>query len=78
LPRVISARALAPLDRLLELAAPLSPPGATLLLCKGKEAANEVQVARENWNFAVELVPSVTDKSGVIAVITNLERKAKV
>ena len=77
LPRVICARALAPLDRLLEFAAPLSPPGTTLLLCKGKGVAGELQMAEKAWNFDVELVPSVTDRDGRIAVITNLDRKAK-
>jgi 16S rRNA (guanine527-N7)-methyltransferase len=77
LPRVICARALAPLDRLLGLAAPLSPPGTTGLFCKGKGVAEELQAAGTTWNFDVELVPSVTDRDGRIAVITNLERKAK-
>ena len=73
----MSARALAPLDKLLGLAAPLSPPGTTGLFCKGKEVAKELQVAEKTWKFDVELVPSVTDSNGRIAVITNLERKAK-
>ncbi|HEX5958783.1 MAG TPA: 16S rRNA (guanine(527)-N(7))-methyltransferase RsmG [Hyphomicrobiaceae bacterium] len=77
LPRVVSARALAPLDRLLELAAPYSAPGSTLLFLKGKEAEREVQLAESRWKFQVALVPSVTDRHGRIAVITNLERKAK-
>jgi 16S rRNA (guanine527-N7)-methyltransferase len=77
LPRVVSARALAPLDRLLALAAPLAPPGTTLLLGKGKEVDQELRMARKAWNFNVALVPSVTDKHGRIVVITNLERKAK-
>ena len=77
LPRVICARALAPLGRLLGLAAPLSPPGTTLLLCKGKGVAEELLVAEKAWNFDVELVPSVTDRDGRIAVMTNLDRKAK-
>lgn len=77
LPRVMSARALAPLDRLLGLAAPLSPPGTTLLLMKGKEARKELQMAEATWKFDVELVPSITDRHGRIAVITNLKRKAK-
>jgi 16S rRNA (guanine527-N7)-methyltransferase len=77
LPRVICARALASLGRLFELAAPLSPPGTTALVCKGKGVAEELQTAEKTWNFNVELVPSVTDRDGRIAVITNLERKAK-
>lgn len=77
LPRVVCARALAPLDRLFELAAPLSPPGTTGLFLKGKGIGQELQVAERAWNFNVELVPSVTDPEGRITVITNLERKAK-
>ena len=77
LPRVICARALAPLDRLLELAAPLSPPGTTGLYLKGKTVAQELRAAEKMWNFNVELIPSVTDRDGRIAVITRLERKAK-
>jgi 16S rRNA (guanine527-N7)-methyltransferase len=77
LPRVVSARALAPLDRLLELAAPFSPPGTTLLFLKGKEAEKEVDQAARSWRFEVALRPSITDKHGRIAVVTNLERKAK-
>jgi 16S rRNA (guanine527-N7)-methyltransferase len=76
LPRVICARALAPLEQLLELAAPLSPPGTTALFCKGKGVAGELQEARKTWNFDVALVPSLTDRDGRIAVITNLDRKA--
>jgi 16S rRNA (guanine527-N7)-methyltransferase len=77
LPRIVSARALAPLDRLLDLAEPLSPPGTTLLFPKGREVAQELQLAESRWRFQVALVPSVTDTHGRIAVITNLERKAK-
>lgn len=77
LPRVICARALAPLDRLLGLAAPLSPPGTMGLMCKGKSISRELLAAQKTWKFDVELVPSVTDRDGRIAVITNLERKAK-
>jgi 16S rRNA (guanine527-N7)-methyltransferase len=77
LPRVVSARALAPLDKLLGLAAPLSPPGTTLLLMKGREARKELHMAEAGWTFEVKLVPSVTDKHGRIAVVTNLKPKAK-
>jgi 16S rRNA G527 N7-methylase RsmG len=77
LPRIVSARALAPLDRLLDLAEPLSPPGTALLFPKGREVAQELQLAESRWRFQVALVPSVTDTHGRIAVITNLERKAK-
>jgi hypothetical protein len=44
---------------------------------KGREAAGELQMAESRWRFQVAWVQSVTDKNGRIAVITNLERKAK-
>jgi 16S rRNA (guanine527-N7)-methyltransferase len=79
LPDVVSARALAPLDRLLGLAAPfLSPPGAVGVFCKGKEVAKELRAAEKTWQFKAELVPSRTEKEGRIVVIRQLERKAKV
>lgn len=79
LPDVVSARALAPLDRLLGLAAPfLSPPGAVGVFCKGKEVAKELRAAEKTWQFKAELVPSRTGKEGRIVVIRQLERKAKV
>ena len=77
LPRVVSARALAPLPKLLALAAPLSPPSTVGLFLKGKDAAKELQAAEKSWNFNAELVPSVTDKDARIIVIGQLERKAK-
>jgi 16S rRNA (guanine527-N7)-methyltransferase len=77
LPRVVCARALAPLDRLFALALPLFPPGTTGVWLKGKEVERELEAARSSWNFDVTLVPSVTDPNGRIAVTTNLERKAK-
>jgi 16S rRNA (guanine527-N7)-methyltransferase len=78
LPDVVSARALAPLDRLLGLAAPfLSPPHARGVFLKGKEATRELRAAENTWKFNVELVPSRTDKEGRIVVIRQLERKPK-
>ena len=77
LPRVICARALAPLDRLFALALPLSPPGTTGVWCKGKEVERSSRLRAGTGTSTSTLVPSVTDRDGRIAVTTNLERKAK-
>jgi 16S rRNA (guanine527-N7)-methyltransferase len=71
LPRqdVVSARALAPLDRLLTLAAPLFAPATVGLFMKGREAAQEIEAARKTWDFNVELVPSRTDPGAHIIVV---------
>jgi 16S rRNA (guanine527-N7)-methyltransferase len=73
---VITARALAPLPRLLELAAPAFSAHTTGLFLKGREAATEVDAAKERWAFAGELQPSLTDLSGRIVVVRALEAKA--
>lgn len=76
-PQVVSARALAPLDRLLGLAAPLSSPATVGLFLKGREAAADVEAARRTWTFAAELVPSITEPSGRIVIVRDLAPKAK-
>jgi 16S rRNA (guanine527-N7)-methyltransferase len=72
---VVTARALAPLNSLLELAFPLlAKGGATGLLPKGQNAEEELGEARRNWNINVNLVPSRTDPAGRIVVVRKLAR----
>ena len=66
---VISARAVAPLARLLGLAAPLFSPGTVGVFLKGRDAAAELEIAQQMWNFQVELLPSRTEADGHIVVI---------
>lgn len=72
---VITARALAPLPRLLELAAPAFSAQTVGLFLKGREAESEVDAARERWAFDAALRPSLTDAGGRIVVIRALEAK---
>ena len=74
---VITARALAPLPRLLELAAPAFSTPSMGLFLKGREAETEVDAAKERWEFASELHPSLTDSSGRIVVIRALQAKTE-
>ena len=74
-PDVVSARALAPLDKLLALAAPLFASSTVGLFLKGRDVAAELKAAESLWNFNVELVPSRTEPDGRIVVVRNLERK---
>ena len=48
---IVTARALAPLVRLLPLAAPLLAPGGTMLFPKGARADAEIAQARATWSF---------------------------
>jgi 16S rRNA (guanine527-N7)-methyltransferase len=74
-PDVVSARALAPLDKLLALAAPLFASSTVGLFLKGRDAAAELKAAENLWDFNAELVPSRTEREGRIVVIRNLGRK---
>jgi 16S rRNA (guanine527-N7)-methyltransferase len=74
---VITARALAPLPRLLELVAPAFSDRTTGLFLKGREAEAEIDAAKERWDFASELHPSLTDSSGRIVVIRALQAKTE-
>ena len=74
---MISARALAPLDKLFNLAAPLFTPSTVGLFLKGRDAAAEFEVAQKAWNFNAELVPSRTDRDGRIVVVRNLEPESE-
>jgi 16S rRNA (guanine527-N7)-methyltransferase len=76
-PDVISARALAPFDKLVALAAPLSPPHTVGLFLKGRDAAAELEAAETMWTFNAELVPSRTDPEARVIVVRNLQPKAK-
>src|SRR5262249_15481088 len=76
-PEVIVARAVAPLERLLRLAAPLCLPGTVGAFLKGREAPAEVKAAEKMWSFEVELVPSRTAPEGRIVVIRNLAARSK-
>lgn len=76
---VVTARALAPLPRLLELAAPVFGADTVGLFLKGREAAAEVAAAQAAGSsaFAITLAPSVTDREGRIAVVRRVGATAK-
>jgi 16S rRNA (guanine527-N7)-methyltransferase len=76
-PEVITARALAPLDRLLGLAANLSSPTTVGIYLKGREAAAEIETAATTWDFAFETIDSLTDAAGRIVIVRNLQPKSK-
>lgn len=63
---VISARALAPLDRLLELSSALFSRNTLGLFLKGREVRSELDEAQRRWAFDSTVVPSLTDASGRI------------
>lgn len=74
--RVISARALAPLSRLLDLAAPHLAPGGVCLFQKGASHLEELESARARWQMDVEVLPSLTAPDSVVLRIRNLAHAA--
>jgi 16S rRNA (guanine527-N7)-methyltransferase len=69
---VVSARALAPLPKLLALAAPWLEKGAVGLFPKGESAAEELTEARRQWKMEVATIPSRTSPNGVILRVESL------
>lgn len=74
---VVTARALAPLPKLLGLVQPFCGPATVALLLKGRDAEHEVVEARADWQFEASLVPSVTDSDARIAVISKLQAQIR-
>jgi 16S rRNA (guanine527-N7)-methyltransferase len=70
---VVTARALAPLESLLGLAAPLLADTTVALFLKGRNALREIEAATRDWRFDVELHPSLTDPDGRIVAIRHLK-----
>lgn len=73
---VVSARALAPLPKLLDLAAPFLEAGALGVFPKGKDAEGELTAARKGWTLDVELRESRSDPDGRVLLVTRAERAA--
>ncbi|MFZ0571239.1 MAG: 16S rRNA (guanine(527)-N(7))-methyltransferase RsmG [Rhodomicrobium sp.] len=66
---VVTARALAPLDALLELALPFFGNASAALFLKGREAGVEIAEARKRWVFNLKIHPSISDAQGQILEI---------
>ena len=63
---VVTARALAPLARLLALAWPFIAQHTVCLFPKGRNVEKELTEARKNWTMSVEYLASRSDPSGTI------------
>lgn len=72
--QVVSARALAPLAKLLEWTEPLLKTGTTGLFPKGRDVDAELTEAARSWKFNAEILPSQTDSDARILRITSIER----
>lgn len=72
---VVTARALAPLDRLAPLVARHRAPGGTVLLLKGRAAAQELTEAAAQWHGTPERFRSGTDpEASILRFASSAER----
>ncbi len=71
---IVTARALAPLERLLGYAQPYMARGAKGLFLKGEKAEAELREARQFWHLDGELSVSRSDPRGRIVTVRSLRR----
>ncbi|MBK8197961.1 MAG: 16S rRNA (guanine(527)-N(7))-methyltransferase RsmG [Acidobacteria bacterium] len=71
----VTARAFAPLPKLLDYAAPWLCKGATGVFPKGERWNEELTAARQRWNFAYQAIPSRSGGSGVILIVREAARR---
>ena len=72
---IVTARALAPLPKLLAYAEPFCHEGTVLLLPKGRSAESELTQASQDWHMDVDKLPSRTDSDATILRIRGLQRR---
>lgn len=71
---IVTARAVAPMERLLGYAQPYFQRGAQGLFMKGEKAESELIEARKSWHFEAELAPSQSDPRGRIVTVRSVRR----
>lgn len=70
----VTARALAPLPRLLELAAPLLDERTELWLWKGQDVEVELTEAAKYWKMTIERYDSMSDPAGTVLKLSEVSR----
>jgi 16S rRNA (guanine527-N7)-methyltransferase len=73
---VITARAVAPLPRFLEISQHLSTRNSVWVLPKGRRGSAELADARRTWQGAFHVERSVTDEDSSIIVATDVRARA--
>jgi 16S rRNA (guanine527-N7)-methyltransferase len=71
---IVTARSLAPLDKLLAFAEPFVAREGKCLFLKGKKADEELTKAKRKWNMRVERFASDSDSSGCVLRLRHIFR----
>ena len=74
---VVTARACAPLDRLLELAAPFLAPQTLCLFPKGERYNEELTLAHKAWTMNASVEQSLSDRRGVVLRLQQVAREPR-
>ena len=74
---VVTARACAPLDRLLDLAEPFLGPDSVCLFLKGERIEEELTLARKRWTMTASVEQSLSDRRGVILRLQQVAREPR-
>ena len=75
---IVTARACAPLHRLLGYARPYFKRGALGLFLKGQDVASELEEATRYWEYEADIVSSLSDPRGRIVRVRRLGRARKI
>jgi 16S rRNA (guanine527-N7)-methyltransferase len=75
---IVTARACAPLSRLLGYARPYLKRGALGLFLKGQDVASDLEEATRYWEYEADTVPSLSDPRGRIVRVRRLGRARRV
>ncbi|MGE0752912.1 MAG: 16S rRNA (guanine(527)-N(7))-methyltransferase RsmG [Variibacter sp.] len=76
-PDAVTARALAPLEKLLSWTAPLIKKGAKGVFPKGQHVGLELTEASKSWRIQAQRLPSVTHPDAAILVVEAASRRTK-
>jgi 16S rRNA (guanine527-N7)-methyltransferase len=73
---LVTARAFAPLIKLLSLSEPYAQLGARMLFLKGEDVQSEIDEASTKWKFCFKTIGSITHSKGCVIEIFDLARPA--
>lgn len=72
----ITARAVAPLHRLLPMCEKIAAANTRLILPKGERVSEEIAAVEDDWELTYQMHPSLTGDTSAILVVDSFRRKA--
>lgn len=72
---LVTSRACADLDKLMDLTFPFMTSQTECLFLKGEKSEDEIKHASKKWTFDIKKTPSKSEESGMILHLSNIQRK---